>query len=313
MLYLSQADVKSLNPLPGDMRRAIAEAFRAHHMGKFLSLPKLSLDISPAHKFQSLCAASPDLGLAVNKWLGVAPTEPGSTGRGIEALLVVNDFRTGEPLTVMDGNAVTGFRTAAMSAVAAEALASSDVNCLGFVGCGLQARHHLSALLALFPHVSDILAFSRGSSRDEFAEWALFAHGRRVRVCRQADEVVRHSGILVTSVPAGSPPFLDAEWVPAGAFVAAVDLARSFNSEGLGAIEFRVTDDHEQERAHPLYENLRSFDADLGELSHGSVSPAATQDRRIFIFRGHAVADLAAAALIHEMAWRTGVGSTLSR
>src|SRR4051794_23259776 len=53
---------------------------------------------------------------------------------------------TGEPLALMDGRLITEMRTAAVSAVALDALARPGVSSLGILGAGVQARSHLKAL-----------------------------------------------------------------------------------------------------------------------------------------------------------------------
>src|SRR5271154_5040359 len=53
---------------------------------------------------------------------------------------------TGEPLAVMDGRLITEMRTAAVSAVAVDLLAATDVKVLGILGSGVQARSHVKAL-----------------------------------------------------------------------------------------------------------------------------------------------------------------------
>jgi len=58
---------------------------------------------------------------------------------------------TGEPLALMDGRLITEMRTAAVSAVALDALAPKDVASLGIMGSGVQARSHLRALRMVRP------------------------------------------------------------------------------------------------------------------------------------------------------------------
>ena len=53
---------------------------------------------------------------------------------------------TGEPLAVMDGRLITEMRTAAVSAVAVDQLASPEAKVLGILGSGVQARSHVQAL-----------------------------------------------------------------------------------------------------------------------------------------------------------------------
>ena len=56
---------------------------------------------------------------------------------------------TGEPLAVMDGRLITEMRTAAVSAVAVDLLASPRAQVLAILGSGVQARSHLRALAGI--------------------------------------------------------------------------------------------------------------------------------------------------------------------
>lgn len=62
------------------------------------------------------------------------------------AIIVLFDAATGIPLAVMDGRWITEMRTAAVSAVATDALAAPDARILAILGSGAQARSHVDAL-----------------------------------------------------------------------------------------------------------------------------------------------------------------------
>jgi thiomorpholine-carboxylate dehydrogenase len=59
------------------------------------------------------------------------------------AVIALFDPRTGETLALMDGRYITEMRTAAVSAVATDALARSDASVLTLLGAGVQAQAHL--------------------------------------------------------------------------------------------------------------------------------------------------------------------------
>src|SRR5580704_17210770 len=74
---------------------------------------------------------------------------PGNAALGKHThMAMIQLFRsdTGEPLAVMDGRLITEMRTAAVSAVAVDCLTRRDVNVLGILGSGVQARSHVEAL-----------------------------------------------------------------------------------------------------------------------------------------------------------------------
>src|SRR3954464_768472 len=62
------------------------------------------------------------------------------------AVIALFDPKTGQPLALMDGRYITEMRTAAVSAVATDALAARDAKVLTLLGAGVQARAHLEVL-----------------------------------------------------------------------------------------------------------------------------------------------------------------------
>lgn len=297
--FIGEEEVRRLGLTPGEARDALSHAYRLQHAGRVRVQPKTSLDIAPGHKFQAMCAACEELDLAVMKWLGVAPRIAGDPSPGIHALAVLNDFNSGAPLAVMDANAMTGLRTAAMSALAARFLARENSRTIGFIGCGLQARMHLEAMHDLFPGLAVALCNSRSEQSARRLAGVADTLGLEGVVCSNPAQLLRESDIVVTSVPmsADFEPFLDASDLAPGAFVAAVDIGRSWHPDGFKVFDCMATDS----RLHhgiDMKPGMR-IDCDLAELA-GDVHPGRKSEaqRALFVFQGHATADLAIAWLV---------------
>lgn len=311
VLYLDEVTVTALTGDVAAAREAVAAAFAAHRAEPALSRPKLSLDVRPGHAFQSMCAASPALGFAVNKWYGL-------TEHGIDACLSLNDFATGRLLAVMDGNAFTGVRTAAMSAAAAMHLVSPGSRTIGFVGCGLQAGNHLAAFRAALPSLVAVQAFSRTRTSAERLVAKARAMGLDAVATEDCDGLLAACDIVVTSVPMrpGFRPFLDARRLKPGAFVAAVDVGRSWIGESLAAFDTLAIDDRSQAGDYAPILSARpepGYDADLAMLCAGEGGRPRPGGRSMFLFRGFALADLAVAALVYRRALEAGAGLRLGR
>src|SRR3954464_2350206 len=95
-------------------------------------------------------------------FFGVMPASGGSMGIKMvtfypgktqlptdRAVVALFDPKTGEPLALMDGRYITEMRTAAVSTVATDALASPDAKVLAILGAGVQAKAHLE----VFGHI----------------------------------------------------------------------------------------------------------------------------------------------------------------
>jgi ornithine cyclodeaminase/alanine dehydrogenase-like protein (mu-crystallin family) len=319
LLYLGEDDVAALGLEPEACRQAVAEAFRARAAGRAVVLPAAHLDFAPGHGFRSLCAAWPDEGVACDKWLGVRPVGSQSAAPGVNALIALSHCDSGLPIALIAANRLTGLRTAAMSAVAAQVLAPPDPETIGFFGCGLQAHVHLKAMRAAFPSLRRVIAISRSRRSALALADAARTVGLQAETPDDPRSVVEESRLLVTSVPLspGVTPVLDPRWLRPGSFVSAIDLARSWHPEHLRLFDVLVTDDHDQQAAlPPLSPTLGprgTFDADLAELAAGRVPRADASARTMFIFRGSALADLAVATLAWRRAGERGVGRKLPR
>ncbi|WP_295805686.1 Gfo/Idh/MocA family oxidoreductase [uncultured Nitratireductor sp.] len=300
-VFIDEGEIRRLGLTPSDARNALLHAYRLQHAGRVHVQPKMSLDIAPGRKFQAMCAACEELGLAVVKWLGVAPRIAGDASPGIHALAVLNDFNSGVPLAVMEANAMTGLRTAGMSALAAWFLARKDSRTIGFIGCGLQARMHLEAMCDLFPSLTVALCNSRSEQSARRLADSAETLGLEGRVYPDPAQLLRESDIVVTSVPASADfePFLDASHLAPGAFVAAVDIGRSWHSEGFAAVDCVATDS----RLHHGIDMKPGIgiDCDLSELAGGVHAGRESEAQRaLFVFQGHATADLAIAWLVRS-------------
>ena len=109
------------------------------------------MPLGTGYFFQAMMGALAALNLAGMKWFGVVPDNPARGLPSVVSLIALNDLVTGQPVAVMDGNWVTGARTAAMTAAAAKPLAPPDAETIAFIGCGTQARSHALFLRNVLP------------------------------------------------------------------------------------------------------------------------------------------------------------------
>lgn len=141
---------------------------------------------------------------------------PGNAARGlprIQGAYLLLDGGTLTPLALLDGIALTSVRTAAVSAVAADALAAPDASRVVVFGTGPQARSHIEALRSVRP-VEDVVVVGRDVERTR-----AFADGVGARVGEAAD--VARADIVACCTTARTPLF-DGSLLPATATVVAV-------------------------------------------------------------------------------------------
>lgn len=143
-----------------------------------------------------------DVGVVVK----VVNLYPQNASRGlntINGLVVLFDDDTGLPLAILDGESLTGIRTATASALSAMAV-GADASVLGFIGSGAQARYHALAFTRLFS-VREAYVYSR--SREHALGLAKMLEGLRVRahVANGADEVVESSRTTIVATTSERP------------------------------------------------------------------------------------------------------------
>lgn len=150
MLVLSAAETRSLIELDA-LRLAVAGAMREVSAGR-ASMPARIAAVVPE---RGLLAAMPaylpgDGGLAA-KLVSLFPGNAGTALPTHQAVVIVFDPDTGQPVALLDGTAITTARTAAGSALSADLLARPDALTLAILGTGVQARAHAYAMVRVRP------------------------------------------------------------------------------------------------------------------------------------------------------------------
>jgi thiomorpholine-carboxylate dehydrogenase len=227
---------------------------------------------------------------------------PGNPGRGLPTLLatiVLMDPLTGQTLAVMDGTWITELRTAAVSAVAADAVVSAGPKVVAMLGSGALARSHALALRAVRP-VSEIRVWSRDP-----ANVARCAADIGARACASAEEAVRGADIICT-VTNATEPVLRGAWLKADAFVAAIGAPRpSWRELDDEAMRHTVIADSRHSAEHEAGDVMHSgatVHAEIGEILAGTKTLQHHAGIVIFKALGQAVEDAVAARLVYDAA-----------
>ncbi len=315
ILFLSDAEQEALGIDPGDIADAIETAITARTDGTLHNAPKVAILPGEGRYMMATMSVGDGPGLTVLKTAMVAPDNPLRDMPSVNATILVMDSQTGAARAVLGANWITAVRTAGLSAVAARRLADPTSKVVAFVGCGVQARSHLDAFAALFP-LTEIRAFGRGKANAEILCTKARQMGLSATISETAEAALTGADLIVTSITLdyAVEPFLDARWLKPGAFAAITDLGIPWSDEGMGAFGAIVVDDLEQEKQSPKPVAPRDLiRADLTELVGGTVPLRHSPDHpTAFAFRGVALGDFAAAALVLERAEATGAGRRIA-
>ncbi|RQO83357.1 bifunctional Delta(1)-pyrroline-2-carboxylate/Delta(1)-piperideine-2-carboxylate reductase [Acidovorax sp. FJL06] len=158
---------------------AIEAAAQEYQDGGIISPERLVVPMGPGGVMLSMPATSHDIG--IHKLVTVQPGNAALQRPTIHGIVTVCAAETGQPLCLLDGPELTGRRTAAVSLVAIRRLLGHAPKQVLIVGTGVQSRHHVKALQALYP---DCAVWVRGtSSARAQAFCAEFAATGRVLVC----------------------------------------------------------------------------------------------------------------------------------
>jgi len=251
---------------------------------------------------------------------------PGNRAAGLEShqgFVALFESDEGRPVALVDASAITGIRTAAVSAVATRALANPDAGDLTLLGSGTQARTHFEAMLAVRP-IRRVRVWSPNPERlARFAVDEAERHGIEVVAMGSARLAVDGAEIVCT-VTAAREPILEGSWLSAGSHLNAVGSStpttRELDAEAIGRARFFV-----DRRESTLAESGDFLAAvregvvdeshiagEIGEVLNGTVDGRRSADEvTLFKSLGLAVEDLAAAHEVLLRARKVGAGTSV--
>lgn len=247
----------------------------------------------------------------------------GNAARGLEvvqAVYLLLDPETGEPLALMEGNFLTAIRTAATSAVATKWMAAPGPKRLAIFGAGAQAEAHIEAMIEA-AQVESIMIVSRTRERAQrLAERVRSRHNVRAQIAAAAEAVA--SANLICTCTTSSAPLFDGRLIRPGTHINAVGsfspTARELDSEAVRRA-WLIIDSHLAAGREagdiliPISEGAVSeshIRGTLADVVSGRVKGRESDDQ-ITIFKscGLAIEDLAAAKLAYERALSGRIGA----
>jgi alanine dehydrogenase len=309
MQILDAAQIASLVSMP-QMIEAVRRAFATTdvHSPKRQVVP---LSGGDGRRQLLIMPAFDRSGIGVVKLSTVFPDNPRRALPSIQGLLVVFS-EEGAPVALLDGAAVTRWRTAAASACASSYLSRSDSANLLLIGSGALVPHMAHAHCSVRP-IRRVSIWGRHPGRVAAAiETARHLVGENVEVVSApALEAAVPKADIVCCATSSLTPVLSGEWLRAGTFV---DLVGNFSPTG------READDAVMRGSRIYVDTLEGVLAEAGDLldplSRGVIGPKAivgelsqlvlgtipgrrsADEITLFKSVGAALEDLAAAQLI---------------
>lgn len=235
---------------------------------------------------------------------------PGNADRGrtvTSGVYLLLSGKTGEPLAFIDGNALTAWRAAAVSALASSYLSRPDVSRLLVVGAGALVPRLIGAHASVRP-VREVLIWNRSHDRAERMAKHFSGYAFKVSATDDLEGGVRGADIISCATMAAEP-LISGAWLRPGVHL---DLVGSYRHDmrevDSEAVErARIFVDHREtalidagDIVMPMNEGLideSDIAADLSELTQGDKAGRRFHDQiTLFKSGGAGLADFAAAA-----------------
>ena len=317
VLYLSRADVETVDLPMQEIIELLEKAFREKGNGKVEMPPKPGIHTMPDAFIHAMPAYIPALRSAGIKWVSGYPENYKRELPYITGLLILNDVETGIPYAVMDCTWITAMRTGAASALSAKYLARPESATVGILACGVQGRTNLEALACLFP-VKRVYAYDIFPAvQHRFIAEMKARFDFEFVSAKEPKQAVVESDLVVTSGPIlkHPTPAIEKDWLKTGGYGSAVDFDSYWSGAALAQMDLISTDDHAQ---FQYYKSVGYFQqtpnpyADLGELVAG-LKPGRRDEneRTLAINLGLAMDDMAVAPEIFRRAKEKGLGTWL--
>lgn len=312
MHYIEKEEVISLLDMPGCVP-LMRDVLMDYCAGRVIQPLRSVMPIDPRRLLGMMPSANLATGIAGVKVLSVFLDNFQKGLPSHQGTVILFDAENGRLKALLDADAITGIRTAAVSAAATDALARPDAHTLCILGSGLQAHRHLEAIRLVRDlrevRVWDVFPDSVQRYKTEME--AKF--GIPVVDCSQNVRAAVEGADIVCTVTSAKEPILFGAHVSPGTHINAVGACgaavRELDTEAVrkGRLFCDSRESCMNEAGDlliPLKKGELKEDHLLGEiglvLSGQLPGRTSAEDITIFESQGLAVEDLAAASYVYS-------------
>ncbi|MBS4192775.1 ornithine cyclodeaminase family protein [Bacillus sp. FJAT-49705] len=265
-----------------------------------------------------------ELGSVGLKVVAVAPNNKNLGKKTITGVVMLSDFKTGEPIALLEGSYLTMIRTGALSGVATKYLSRQDAKKLCIIGTGEQAKGLLEAVLTV-RDIEEIFLNNRTEQKaQEFAEYIRMKFDKHVQVYSDSNEAVCEADIIVTTTNSTTPVF--SERLKPGVHVNAVGSFRptmqEIPSHAISSAHKVVVESSEAALEEtgdfqiPIKEGVfkpGDIYGELGQIVNGELNGReSNQEITLFKSVGLAVVDIVVAKYFYEKAIKNKIGTSIN-
>ena len=255
------------------------------------------------------------------KSICVFPDNPSQGKDAHQGSVTLFSRETGELLALMNASAITGIRTAAVSAVATRLLARADAQQLGIIGAGVQARTHLTALACVRPIKTARIAARNLDHAQRLVNEMQQSLPFPLEAVETNEEAVRGADLIVTAT-SSLEPVIQKEWLSPGAHINAIGThspnSREIDSGTMGVA--RIFVDRRESAVNESGDYLlaakegvigpESILAEIGELLIGTKSGRGSETEiTLFKSLGLAIEDVGCAEYLFRKGQAQNAGA----
>ncbi len=297
----------------------------AHALESVYALPGLEAGFPPRSMargegvwLRTLSGVLPGGGIMGSKQISVS-----IKSRKASYLISLFDQETSRLLCLMDAQSITGYRTAATSALAVKHLVTRPIGKVAVVGSGYEAKNHVRALAAMMP-LGRIEVFSpREKSRQGFVD-ELSGTGLDLATVDAAEKAVQDADVVICAARSrDESPTVKGAWLRPGMTVVSIGSTlpeqRELDEEAIEKAGLIVADMPEEvaddtgdmlaaRKANVAFES-KLFS--LSSLVRKEVARRNESDITLYKSVGAAVQDLAVALMCYRRAVERGLGVAL--
>lgn len=208
VLYLNQRDIQSLVHVM-DLLEVVENAMIQYEAGTFVMPDRIHVHHGVDTYLYMPCFTDSSKGTKI------LTLYPGNAQKGtavIQGMMLLNDSETGAVKALLDGAALTAYRTGAVGGVGIKYTTPKDATKLGIVGTGVQAFYQCLNAVQIRP-IETILLFNRNKEKAEIFSRQLQSVLPEIEiiVCEEVSAVVNGAEIIITTTTALEPVLPDDE------------------------------------------------------------------------------------------------------
>ncbi len=324
VLWLSEAEVKSLGISMKEVINAVDEGFKLKAEGK-VELPS-KIGVHPRtncfiHAMPCWVAGNVDtVGI---KWNAGYPPNKKKGLPYMNGIFFINDCETGLLKAVMNANWITAWRTGAAAGLCAKYMAYPSVEVVAVIGLGVEGTTNLLAMKEVLPEIKEVKIYDIFSEQIRKYQKVLSSQlpGVTFIPCKDPETTVKDADVVITCTPILEKPkrFIRSSWLKSDVLAIAIDYDSSFDADIMTGGIF-VCDDKNQylmtqkesNYFHGGYPVKEQIYADMGEIAAGIKEPVK-KGLRGAVLMGLASHDIMTGRLLYAKALENGVGTWVQR